>query len=426
MTVPAGGGETMTLGDRIVGRYPHMLPDGNRFVYLAPDGGLPTFSRGTLMLHSLDSVGPPKILGKGGSWPQFTRGHLMWFQDGRLVAQSFDSRKSELSGESYPVTQVAHRIFLAGMLTSFSADRGGLLVFPTMDHVVDKLVWRNRAGNVQHESSPADDFNAPSISPDGTRLAVARRDAGNTDIWQEDLASHGGLRVTFDPTIEDHPVWSPSGAEFLYTKKAPIRSNLFRLTNGESRRLTTSSFEQQAVDWSSDGNYYLFTQISRSSEIMIGDVAGGEPVSFLGHASGAAVPQFNPGRPRWIAYDYDDSGRREIYVQGFTPGNAASKARWQISNSGGRMPRWRGDGRELFYVGLDGRMMAAEVDGSGPSFRSSSPAELFRTVPPPLRSPDFIYDVTPDGQSFVIIEPARSPQSLSLILVTDWLAGARQ
>jgi hypothetical protein len=316
-------------------------------------------------------------------------------------------------------------VFLTGMLANYSVDRDGLLVYPSMDHALDKLVWRDRGGRVMRESAAADDFTSPNVSPDGTRLAVARRDSGNTDIWQEDLASHSVSRVTFDPAIDDHPVWAPRGPDMLFTRNAPLRPNLFHLVNGEPRRLTTSPLEQQVLDWSSDGNHFLYTQITLSTEIMVGTIAGGEPLSFLGHNLGAAASQFNPGPPRWIAYDYDDSGRREVYVQAFRPGQPASSARWQVSSGGGRMPRWRGDGKELFFFGLDGRMMAVPVDESGQSFRSSVPVELFRTVPPPLRVPGFTYDVTPDGKNFVIVEPARDPRSLSLTLVTDWLAAAK-
>ena len=371
LRVPASGGEPKPLGEGIVGRYPHFLPGAKQFIYLALDD--PVADDGVLMLHALDASGPPRRLGRAGLWPQYSRDHLIWFLDGRLMAQLFDLDTATLSGEPYAIATVAHRPFLVRMLATFSAAHDGMLVYPGMDHARERLVWRNRSGQILRESDGADDFSAPNISPDGSHFAVARRDLDNTDIWREELSDRSTSRLTFDAAIDDHPVWSPRGADLLFATKAPNRSNLFQFVNGERRRLTTSAYNQQALDWSADGRHYLYTQIRLSSEIMIGSVTGGEPVSFLGHALGAAAAQFSPGTARWIAYDFDDTGRREIYVQGFTPGKPASSARWQVSTNGGRYPRWRGDGRELYFLALDGTMMAVPVDGSGPSFRSSAP-----------------------------------------------------
>ncbi len=425
LRVSASGGEPKPVGDGINGRYPHFLPGAKRFIYVEPDPGTtqpqPT-STGVLMMHALDATGPPVRLGPTGVWPQFSRDHVIWFAEGHLVAQPFDPDTATLSGEPFAIATIAHRVFLGTVLASFSAGRDGTLVYPGIDHVRERLAWRRRSGQIVRESEGADDFSAPNISPDGSHFAVARRDLGNTDIWREELSDLSTSRLTFDAAIDDYPVWLPRGADLLFTTKAPDRSNLFQLVDGEKRRLTTSPYDQQALDWSADGRHFLYTQIRLSSEIMIGSAAGGEPISFLGHASGAAAAQFSPQTARWIAYDFDDSGRREIYVQGFTPGKPASSARWQVSINGGRFPRWRGDGRELYFLALDGAMMAVPVDGSGPSFRSSAPVELFRTVMPPLRTAEFNYDVTPDGQQFVIIEPASDRRTLPLTLLTDWRA----
>jgi eukaryotic-like serine/threonine-protein kinase len=153
---------------------------------------------------------------------------------------------------------------------------------------------------------------------------------------------------------------------------------------------------------------------------MVRATGGGEPLSFLGHAFGATKAQFNPGVPRWVAYDFDDTGRREIYVQAFEPGKITSQARWQISDAGGTMPRWRGDGKEIFYLSLDGKLMVARVSSDGPSFQSSAPKPLFTAMPPLLRSPSFEYDVARDGQRFLMIEPAEKAEYLPLTLVTNW------
>jgi eukaryotic-like serine/threonine-protein kinase len=118
-------------------------------------------------------------------------------------------------------------------------------------------------------------------------------------------------------------------------------------------------------------------------------------LSFLGHARGATHAQFNPGTPRWIAYALDETGTREVYVRAFVPGRQASTAVWQISNGGGTMPRWRGDGKELFYLTLEGKLMVLRVSIDGPAFQSGGPVFLFDGTPPHLRSPAYEYDVSP-------------------------------
>jgi hypothetical protein len=138
-----------------------------------------------------------------------------------------------------------------------------------------------------------------------------------------------------------------------------------------------------------------------------------------------ATPCTSP--PRWIAYSSDDSGgRREIWVTAFLPGQPMSGARGRISQDGGTMPRWCGDGRELYDWALDGWIMAAPVDGTGTAFRSSTPVKLFTTHRPSLRTNDIEFDVTRDGRRFVLVEPAEETTFQSLTVVTNWPAAVRR
>jgi Tol biopolymer transport system component len=159
---------------------------------------------------------------------------------------------------------------------------------------------------------------------------------------------------------------------------------------------------------------------------MVMSAAGENAFNFLPKTIGAVHPQFNPGPPRWIAYDHDDTGRREVYVQAFTPGQPASPARWQISNGGGVMPRWRADGKELFYLTLDGKMMSVTVSPEGDAFHAASPVVLFNATPPSQRTPSWEYDVSSDGKRFLMVEPAIKPDSQVLTFVTDWRSLARR
>ncbi len=426
LRVSALGGEPTAFRPTLAGVHPHFLPGGRRFVCVRDlKLGNATAATASLYLASIDSSEMPRKIGKGGAWPQYSAGHLLFFSDNRLLAQPFDAVRAELSGETFPVADVPYRNFLGGALTTFSASPDGLLVFPPADFLNNKLVWRDRRGKQLAETAPAADYASTRIAPDGNRVAFGRRDGGNTDIWVEDLATKVLTRSTFDPGEEQHPVWSPDGSAMMYTSGAAGPLNLYRRSSGGNanpERVTTSPSQQQALDWSTDGRFLLFSEVRVGTALLVLNTAGGEPLSFLGQAKGAVGAQFNPGTPRWISYDFDDSGRREVYVQAFTPGQPASSVRWQISAEGGKSARWRGDGKELFYLGLDGKVMSVAVDGAGGTFRSSTPVLLFHTAPPQMRTPDFQYDVSRDGQRFLLVEPAEKPESLTLTLVTKWLA----
>jgi Tol biopolymer transport system component len=230
-------------------------------------------------------------------------------------------------------------------------------------------------------------------------------------------------RLTFDPAVDENPVWSADGSAITFDNDASGNANLFQKAAtgaGAIDRLTTATIEEEPLDWSRDGRFLLYTQLSQSTEIMIQAVSGGPPLSFLGHARGASKAQFDPVTPHWITYDFDDSGRREIYVQEFEPGKPASAARWQISNAGGIMPRWRGDGKEILYLSLEGKMMGARVSTAGGVFQSSTPQFLFDATPPQLRTPNFEYDVSADGERFLMIEPLEKPEYKPLTLVSNW------
>ena len=356
--------------------------------------------------------------------PTYSAGHLLTIVNGILMARPFDPARGEFGSEPFPLkTSLAQHVSMGHILTDYSANAQGMLVYPPQTNSLTELRWRDRTGKQVGSLEAPGEYYTPRISPDGKRVAFTRRDGNNSDIWVANLPGNSLTRLTFDPAIDENPVWSPDGAAVTFANDAAGPANLYRKAAtgaGTVDRLTEDTFEQQPLDWSRDGRFLLYTQLTQSTEIMIRAAGGGRPVSFLGHVRGASKAQFNPGVPRWIAYDFDDSGRREIYVQAFEPGKPASAARWQISTGGGIMPRWRGDGKEIFYLSLEGKMMAARVSGDGAAFHSSTPQFLFNATPPELRTPNFEYDVTPDGERFLMIEPMEKPEYQPLTLVSNW------
>lgn len=418
--IPDAGGTPMPVPGTEGGYSPHFLPNGRRFVYVRRGE-----RGGELWLASLDADEKPRRVGEAGEHPTWSAGHLLSVVNGVLMARLFDPARGEFTGESFPLkAPLASRLLFGIVYTDFSANPQGMLVYPPQTNSLTELRWRDRTGKQQGSLGAPGEYYASRISPDGRQVAFSRRDGNNSAIWVANLEANSFTRLTFDSGIDENPVWSPDGAAVTFGSNASGAANLYRKAAtgaGTIDRLTTNTVEQQPLDWSRDGRFLVYTQITAPTEIMIQADSGGQPVSFLGqHAHGAVHAQFNPGAPRWIAYDFDDSGRREVYVQAFEPGKPASSARWQISNAGGQMPRWRGDGKEIFYLSLDGKMTAVRVSGDGAAFQSSTPQVLFNATPPNLRTPNWEYDVSADGQRFLMIEPVVAPEYQPLTIVSDW------
>jgi len=418
MRIPDVGGPPAALASTF-GIEPHFLPDGRRFVYR---GGLWSAD---LYLGSLDTAEKPVRIGVTGSQPTYSAGHLLSASNGVLMAQPFDAERGRFSADPFPVNAaLAVRVHLGLRLADFSANEKGMLVYPPRTNALSELRWRDRGGRLLGSLGSPGEYYTPRISRDGQQVAFTRRDGNNSEIWISHPATNSFSRLTFDPGVDEYPVWSPDGKAVVFANDSSGVANLYRKAatgTGTVERLSSSPHQQQPLDWSSDGRFLLFTEISVSTEIMIQPASGGKALNYLPRSFGAAKPQFNPGVPSWIAYDFDDSGRREVYVQAFERGRPASSARWQISSGGGVMPRWRGDGKEIFYFALDGRMMAARVSSEGSSFNCEMPEALFRATPPLLRSPAFEYDVMPDGQRFLMIEPAEKSEYLPLTLISKWM-----
>ena len=424
--IPEAGGSPVPVPGTANGWFPQFLPDGRRFVYTL--GG--TLGRGRdLWLASLDPDEndpdeKPRRIGESGRQPSYSAGHILSVVNGILMARPFDAARGELTGESFPLkAPLARRVFFGYLLAEFSANTQGMLVYPPQTNSLMELRWRDRTGRQLGSLGAPGEYYTPRISPDGRQVAFSRRDGDNSDIWVANLEANSFTRLTFDPAIDENPVWSPDGAAVTFENDASGNANLYRKAAtgaGAIDRLTTDTVEEQPLDWSRNGRFLLYTRLTASTEIMIQAASGGRPLSFLGHARGASKAQFNPGVPRWIAYDFDGGGRREIYVQAFEPGKPASPACWQISNGGGTMPRWRGDGKEIFYLSLDGKMMAVRVSGDGAAFQSSTPQFLFNATPPQLRTSNWEYDVSADGERFLMIEPMAAPEYQPLTLVSNW------
>jgi Tol biopolymer transport system component/predicted Ser/Thr protein kinase len=414
--VPASGGVPVLIGE---GYWPSFLPDGKHYLFSRPTGGIWVAS-----IESRDQ--PRQLLETSLTKPVYSKGHLLFIRNRTLLAQPFDPGTLQLSGDAMPIEESIVSIQGTYNPGEFSVSNDGTLIYAGGGRLTT-LVWRDRNGKRLDELASGGEFVTPRIAPDGRRVAFARVDGSSTDVWLADLTKGSINRFTFDPGVERWPIWSPDGTQLTYSAGSlPTTVDLYRRAAsgaGNTERLTSSPSAQHPMDWSFDGKLLLFTR----NETGVGTglfilVPGQAPYAFLQTPVSEGQSQFSPDRSQWIAYSSDDSGRREIYVKPFTPGQPASDARWQISATGGAMPRWRGDGRELYYWGLDGAIMAATVDGSGTAFRSSSPAPLFKVETPTLRTNDISFDVTRDGSRFLLVETAAETGFQPLTVMTDWTA----
>jgi eukaryotic-like serine/threonine-protein kinase len=416
--VPASGGAPARL---MPGSWPYFLPDGKHFLFQRENA---------TWVGSIDtSEQPRQLIEAPARKPVYSAGHVLFARNRTLMARAFDPASLQLSGSEFAVAQSLATGDPSVNPADFSAGPDGLLVFAAGGRP-NKLVWRDRSGKVLDELATGDDLGTPRISPDGRRVAFARIDRENMDIYVGDLVQPSQLRrLTFDPAMDRYPVWSPDGATITFSSGEVRSFDLFRKASdgtGGIERLTSEPSAQHAMDWSADGKHLSFTRNIRGTDLMILP-AGGQPYMFFQTNVSEAHSQFSPTMPRRLAYSSDEiGGRREIYVTDFVPGKPAGDVRWQISTAGGTMPRWRRDGSELYYWALDGTFMAAKVDNSGSAFRWSTPAPLFRVQPPTLRTNDISFDVTRDGQRFLILEPVERARSQPLSILTNWLAAAKK
>ena len=231
-------------------------------------------------------------------------------------------------------------------------------------------------------------------------------------------------RLTFEPGTDYRPVWSPDGSAIVYSGEEGI----FRKASsgaGQPERLMQG--RGIVNDLSRDGRLLLFERSGRNTgmDVSVLPLEGDrKPEPFLESRFVEMASRFSPDG-RWVAYASDESGKREVYVQGFTRGKPASGVRWQISSGGALHPAWRGDGKELFYLTLEGKLMAVTVAAAGTAFRYGTPVALFDTR---IASPNsrWEYDVTADGQRFLLVEPARQTESRPLTMVINWQAGLKR
>lgn len=429
--ISASGGTPTPLtkfdaGKHTTHRWPQFLPDGKHFLFFATNHS-GNSEQGIYLGNLAD--GSFKHVLDTDSDARYASGYLLYHVQSQLLAAKFDLNSGTVSGE--PFTLVNFVEYDAGTWhTTFTVSENGLLLYEHGTKALGtELYWKDRSGKSINPVGERTFFKGSGrVSPDGKRLAIAMGDP-EADIWVFDLARGTRTRLTFGGGTHLMPSWSADGQRIVYVKQngntvfsgTSLRS---RLANGggQEETLLESAPDQQTLlmpQWSSDSRYLLHMEQHgpTGAAVWALPLTGDKKPFLLAKAQsplGRIIQYRLSPDDRWLCYTSTDSGREEVYVTHFPSG----EGRWQISQTGGTFPAWRGDSKEIYFVGLDGAIHAATVNPLKDEFDLEQVRPLFRVnYTAPVGN---AFDNAPDGQHFVVTE---LPQGIPtpLVLVTNWL-----
>ena len=422
--VPASGGAPalLTRIDANAGeashRWPQFLPDDRRFIYFVQS----TSPQGHGIYLGDVGGGPTQRLQKAAVSAAFAApDRLLFVTDDALLASRFDLKSGRLTGEaSQVVSPVAASSSFYG---AFSASATGLLVYASGEATAE-LVWTAREGRRTGAALPPGQYTDFRLSPDDQQLAIAEVDpqTHRPDIRILDLVRGTKLRITYDAATDASPIWSSDGGRVVFRSNRSGVHDLFQRTangSGQGELLFRSDHAKYPTDWTPDGAtivYHTYTS-STGADIWTLKADGTHPTPLIATTFDEMQGQISPDL-RWLAYTSFETGHAEVYVRSLSNANR----RWQISAGGGSDPRWRGDSRELFYISADSRLTAVPFEGA-----PAAPRALFavRVTPPGLPYLSN-YDVTADGQRFLVKTPVHDLSSAPIHVITDWTALTRR
>ena len=362
--VEAAGGEPIPLGGLdVLGAaahfWPQFLPDGEHFLFLAVAPG--ALERG-IYVGSLESGTTPSHIVQTDSMARYAApGYLLFGRGDALMAQPFDLEQLGVTGDPVRVADEIVSHLDVGWLGFSTSDQGGLAFVGGAGPSLTQLRWVDRAGTeLSTVGAPGDDED-PVLSPDGSRIAVAR----DGDIWLLDLARGTDQRFTFAPEPDVWPIWSPDGERLVFAsgRDGGLADLYEKGTAGASaaRLLLETDFAKMPIGWSADGAFLSYTEMAETFDLWLLPMSGDhQPTSYLRTPFQEGIGLPSPDE-RWMAYQSNESGEFRVYVQRVPP----SGGQWQISTGEGHNPRWKADGRELYYITLDDQLMVVDIDATG-------------------------------------------------------------
>jgi len=399
-------------------RWPQFLPDGRRFLFYLRST---TPQTSGVYVSAIDTDLKTQVLQSRASAVYAEPGHLLFEQSGSLTSQRFDARSGELSGRPIALGDQILGLFGPGYLP-LSAARDGTLAYWNGRPPPTELQWVDRTGRLLGKIDTSVRSDSLALSPDATRLLVTLRPNPNqNEIWQIDLSSGVASLFTLVPAVGRFGIWSPDGQSVVFSgagaplyQKPASGAGYETLVPGPARHYAI--FPE---DWSRDGRWLIYSATAKTAwDVWVVDLTDDTARPILDTPSNEVQARLSPDG-RWLAYTSDESGAWEVYVQPFPDGGG----KWLVSTGGGSQPLWRGDGKELFYLAADGRLIAVSL-GGGRTVEPKPIEPLFQTRVPPVLAPFRIgYAVSPDGQRFLLNNVVLDAEPSAITVVRHWRAG---
>ena len=346
------------------------------------------------------------------------------------MAQPLDTGRLELTGRA---VQIADQVSVNLFNGLFSVSNNGVLGYAVTGGNNRQLTWYDRAGKVLGHVGEPTARDEMSLSPDGTRVAEGRvDDRGTWVVWLLDLARGANTRLTFDGAGAGNGTWSPDGSQIAYAPGGGQSADLYRKPSncaGQAELLVHSEEIKSPMDWSHDGGFLLYVQRGKDTgiDLWVLPLEGDrKPQPYLVTPFAEGQAKFSPDG-RWVVYTSNETGAKEVYVAPF-PNSSGGK--WPVSNGGGSQPRWRRDGKELFYFAPDSTLMAVDVTAAGSDFKLGVPKPLFRATvlggTGGGSGSSWRWDISPDGQRFLINTAVEEATSSPVTVVLNWQTALKQ
>jgi len=417
-TVSAAGGEVKSLlpADKTQNEsglsWPSFLPDGRHFLYYSTNTDT---GKTGIRIGSIDSAATAPLVQGDGPAYYVPEGYVLFTRQTTAFALPFDARKLRATGEAIPVTEGIGPLTIPG--TSLTVSQTGVLAYRNASPSDFHLAWYNPSGERLGEANEAGPYRQAALSPDGKRAVLERLDSATStfDLWLVELTSGIMSRLTSDPADDTDPVWSPDSRQVAFSSSRQGHLDIYRRVIGASADvLVYSDAERKVPEWWLNDGTILYTTSTGKDYHLIAPEGERKPKDIFHAAFSTDEPCVSPDG-KWIAFNSLESGRWEVYAAAF-PGFTEKR---QVSNNGGSQARWRGDGKELFYLSLEGKMMAVDIKADA-RLETGVPRRLFDTH---VRLSPFhdLYGVTADGHKFLTVELVKDvPTPITVVL--DWPA----
>jgi len=423
--VSASGGtpEQISTPDPARGEQSHrwavFLPDGRHYLYMAANfAGRKNVN--AIFAGSLGSNEKHFVAEASGNAAYAAPGYLLFPREKTLLAQRFDLKRFALIGDPTAVLtdiqyqpQVRRAVFAVSDNDVLVGQTGAGIAF-------SQPLWFDRKGHQEGAVGKAGVYGSVFIAANGRSVAVDSTDMTslNTDVWTYELQRESAQRLTFDPGFDVVPIWSPDASRLVFSSNRGEHVDLYMKNSdgAETEKVIVhDEFNKIPSDWFRNGEYILYT---RGPDLWFLTLPALKSTLFIKAPSIVRNGQFSPDG-KWVAYASNETGKWEIYVTSFPD----ARGKWQVSTGGGEEPRWRGDGKELFYISSDSKMMAVPVT-IGANFDAGAPVALFQAVPrqPVSTNDQFVYDVARDGQRFLILTQVKRPESRPMSVILNWSA----